>query len=97
MTIVKIDGSLVRDVDRDERRGSSWPTSRRSRPRSSSTPIVEGVETEIEAEAVAEAGFRFAQGRCYGPPVEVAEFSTDPVELVARPAKPIESMELADR
>ncbi len=97
ITIVKVDGSLVRDVDQDVRARRLLAHIATLAESLELDAIIEGVETETEAEAVAEAGFRFAQGRFYAPPVDVAGFSADPVPLGSRTVKPIGPMELVDR
>ena len=97
ITIVKVDESLVRDVVSDERARRLLAHVAELALALELDAIVEGIETEVEAQAVAEAGFRFAQGHFYAPPVEVSAFSADPVALTSGTAKPIGSKELADR
>ncbi|AXK73428.1 EAL domain-containing protein [Lysobacter sp. TY2-98] len=66
--IAKLDMSLTRDVDRDPAKQALVAGMMAFAMRTGVAVVAEGVETAMEAQALREAGVRFAQGFAFGAP-----------------------------
>jgi EAL domain-containing protein (putative c-di-GMP-specific phosphodiesterase class I) len=79
--VIKLDLSLTRDIDQDDRRGA-LTTSLVGFGRDSRIDVVaEGIETEAEMLALMARGVRYGQGYYLGRPTQALDELTDRVAL----------------
>ena len=75
---LKFDMSLIRDLDRASDERVQFVAGLVATTRSIGiVPIAEGIESRVEAEACARAGFEYAQGYYFSLPVPVSELPAD--------------------
>jgi diguanylate cyclase (GGDEF)-like protein len=84
--ILKIDGSFIKDVHRDDMSRQIVRSVIRLANGLEMVPIAEGVETSHQLEVLVEEGCSLAQGFLFGPPVprqafETALVNTDPIQI----------------
>ena len=71
--IVKLDITMIRDIDTDQARQALVTGMCHFASRTGTTLIAEGVETQAEAETLRELGVELAQGFLFGRPVPIDE------------------------
>jgi EAL domain-containing protein (putative c-di-GMP-specific phosphodiesterase class I) len=73
---VKLDISLTRNIDQDATRHSLAAALYDFASRQGIRLVVEGVETEAEAQCLRQLGYQYAQGYLFGRPAPASEFPT---------------------
>jgi EAL domain-containing protein (putative c-di-GMP-specific phosphodiesterase class I) len=84
--IVKIDASLIRDLDTDLARQAVLVGLVHFAAKAGCEVIAEGIETEAERVTAAALGVTHGQGFLFARPAPVATYSTTPAGVSARPA-----------
>ena len=74
--IVKLDISLVRDIDQDQAKQALVTGMRQFAEHTAMTLLAEGVETSAEAQAIAQLGVELAQGYHFSRPMPAAHWRT---------------------